>query len=322
MANFFKSLFSSGSAQGTPEEEGKKNNQKNFDILKYDGVRALQMGKFAYAVKCFNEALNLMPDFETKNYLVTAYTAQNEPGKALEVLDQMVEEEPEHVDTLLTRANLLFMSDKNEGAIADCDRILALDSENFKACFLMGRAKKTLNDLLGAVADLTRAISLKEDFMDAYLLRGEVLLLMDQYKEALVDVEKAIELSPEEENAFLMRGRIHEAMGNTEEAETDYQNVLDLNPFSDEGALRLSGLYISTNRLDEGIKFLTEIIDLKPEFGKAYAERGRAKNLKGDKESAFEDLKKSIELNPEGEEAQKLEGQHTNFNDMYKGGIF
>ena len=38
-----------------------------------------------------------------------------------------------------------------------------------------------------------------------------------------------------------------------------------------------------------------------------------AKNLKGDKEGAFEDLKKSIELNPEGEEAKKFEGQHANF---------
>ena len=39
MGNFFKSLFSS-SKVATPEEEKSKNDQKNFDILKYDGVRA------------------------------------------------------------------------------------------------------------------------------------------------------------------------------------------------------------------------------------------------------------------------------------------
>ena len=61
---------------------------------------------------------------------------------------------------------------------------------------------------------------------------------------------------------------------------------------------------------------------MKPDFAKAYSERGRAKNLKGDKEGALADLKKAIELNPEGAEAQKLEGQHTNFDDMYKGGDF
>ena len=56
MGNFFKSLFSSSKA-ATPEEEKSKNDQKNFDILKYDGVRAQKIGQVAYAIKCFTEAL-------------------------------------------------------------------------------------------------------------------------------------------------------------------------------------------------------------------------------------------------------------------------
>ena len=63
-------------------------------------------------------------------------------------------------------------------------------------------------------------------------------------------------------------------------------------------------------------------IDLMPEFAKAYAERGRAKNLKGDKEGAFSDLKKSIELNPESDEAKLMNGEHSNFDNLYKGGIY
>ena len=49
MGNFFKSLFSSSKA-ATPEEEKSKNDQKNFDILKYDGVRAQKIGQVAYAM--------------------------------------------------------------------------------------------------------------------------------------------------------------------------------------------------------------------------------------------------------------------------------
>ena len=40
-------------------------------------------------------------------------------------------------------------------------------------------------------------------------------------------------------------------------------------------------------------------------FAKAYSERGRAKNLKGDKTGAFEDLKKSLELNPEAKRPRR-----------------
>ena len=81
MGNFFKSLFSSSKA-ATPEEEKSKNDQKNFDILKYDGVRAQKIGQVAYAIKCFTEALKLQEDFETMTYLVAAYTTANKAEEA------------------------------------------------------------------------------------------------------------------------------------------------------------------------------------------------------------------------------------------------
>ena len=34
-----------------------ENDQKNFEIFKYDGLRAQRMGRPDYAVKCFIEAL-------------------------------------------------------------------------------------------------------------------------------------------------------------------------------------------------------------------------------------------------------------------------
>ena len=54
---FFKSFFSGKPAN--PEEEKQKNNQKNFEIFKYDGMRAQRMGRADYAIKCFTEALAL-----------------------------------------------------------------------------------------------------------------------------------------------------------------------------------------------------------------------------------------------------------------------
>ena len=63
MGNFFKSLlgFSSSGKAASAEEQG-KNKEKNFNILKYDGVRAQNMHKLPYAILCFNEALNIHED--------------------------------------------------------------------------------------------------------------------------------------------------------------------------------------------------------------------------------------------------------------------
>lgn len=63
MPNFFKSFFSGKSE--TPESEKQKNDQKNFEIFKYDGLRAQRMGRPDYAIKCFTEALAIEEDFET-----------------------------------------------------------------------------------------------------------------------------------------------------------------------------------------------------------------------------------------------------------------
>ena len=102
----------------------------------------------------------------------------------------MVELEPDHINTLLTRVNVLFMLDKDADVIADCRHILELEETNHLAWFLMGKAKRTTSDPLGAIADLTKAIALKEDFTDAYLMRARILLSMQQATEALPDVER------------------------------------------------------------------------------------------------------------------------------------
>ena len=53
---FFKSLFG-----GSPSSEDKRKDEdsKNFDTLKYDGVRALKQGQFGFAIKCFTHALDI-----------------------------------------------------------------------------------------------------------------------------------------------------------------------------------------------------------------------------------------------------------------------
>ena len=61
MGNFFKSLFLSKPNRDLQDETGDSNNKENdFDVLKYDGVRAQRMGKLVYAEKCFRAAIELL----------------------------------------------------------------------------------------------------------------------------------------------------------------------------------------------------------------------------------------------------------------------
>ena len=109
MPNFFKSFFSGKSE--TPESEKQKNDQKNFEIFKYDGLRAQRMGRPDYAVKCFIEALAIKEEFETMGYLSQLYIQMGETAKARELLEKMAAMEPHLTSTFLTLANVCFIQE-------------------------------------------------------------------------------------------------------------------------------------------------------------------------------------------------------------------
>ena len=68
--NIFKRLFGVAQEEKVPtKEELQAENSKNFDILKYDGVRALKTQRYDYAIECFRHALDINEDLEIHDYM-------------------------------------------------------------------------------------------------------------------------------------------------------------------------------------------------------------------------------------------------------------
>lgn len=308
MPNFFKSFFSGKSE--SPESEKQKTAKKNFEIFKYDGLRAQRMGRPDYAIKCFTEALAIEEDFETLGYLSQLYIQLAELDKAHETLNRMVELEPTLSSTYLTIAHLDYMREDYPGMEAAAKKAIELEEGNAAAHYLLGKAKMGMNDDLMSVAHLTKAITLKEDYIEARLLRAEALLKMNQLNEAAEDIEAILAQNPDEEAAVLLHGKLKEAQGDAEAAEADYQSIIDINPFNEQAYLNLGQLFITQKKLPEAICLFDEAIELTPNFAAAYHERGRAKLLNGDKDGSIEDMKKALELNPK--EGENLNGQFNN----------
>ena len=122
---FFKSFFSGKPAN--PEEEKQKNNQKNFEIFKYDGMRAQRMGRADYAIKCFTEALALQEDFETMGYLSQLYIQTGETEKARELLVKMAIMEPHVTNTFLTLANVCFIQEDYKAMEEAASKAIAIE---------------------------------------------------------------------------------------------------------------------------------------------------------------------------------------------------
>lgn len=305
---FFKSLF--GGSQ-SPEDKQEKIDQKNFDILKYDGIRAMRIGKLTYAIKCFEEATSIQEDIETLQHQANAYARVNRMDDACNIFVRITEIAPEDPQNFQMLANLHHMREDYEAMDQACQKALALDNQNPLNYFLSAKASIGKRNAFQAIAMLTKAIMLDENFVEAIQLRAEVLWSLQQTKDASEDIEKLLEINPEDETALLLKAEIMAMNNQEEQAFALVEEILSLNPFNEKAYILKSNLYLRNKDLDKAITVFDEAIEINPQFAKGYHERGRIKLMKGDKEGSIEDMKKAMELAPENE--ANINGEYHNY---------
>lgn len=313
MMNLLKKLFA---GNNEPEENVRhKNEERNFDILKYDGIRAQRIGKWIYAEKCFKEALNIRPDLETASLLVSTSLQLNKLDQAHEVLGQMISLEPQRLQSYLDLARVCYLQEHYDDMLATAQQAAQLVPDNETPYFLQAQAYHKLGDSINTIVALTQAISRKEDFTEAYLMRGQVLLEMKQYNEALEDVDFLLKHDSIDEEALRLAAEVQQGLGNEDEAVTYYRKVIDLNPFNEHSYEQIALILARKKEYAQAIATLDEALEIN-EKAQLYQLRGKLKMDSGDKEGALADMKKALELNPESE--NRISGHFDNFDTLYK----
>ncbi|MBQ2167812.1 MAG: hypothetical protein II449_01015, partial [Prevotella sp.] len=153
----------------TPEEKKKVEESKNFDVLKYDGVKALRAGEAAHAVELFTHALGLQEDLEVRDYLSQALIHSDRLEEAYEQLEKLSEAEPENVQLLVRMTDVAYMMEDYDRMEELCEKAMLIDKDNPMLLMLYARACVGRGDLVNAVAMLSKAIAMREDYGDAYL---------------------------------------------------------------------------------------------------------------------------------------------------------
>ena len=298
----FSSLF--GGSKKTEEE-------KNFDILKYDGIRAMRIGKLTYALKCFEEATAIQEDLETMQHQANTYIRVNRMDDARQLMNRMTEIASDQPLVFQSLASLCYMQEDYKGMDEACRKALALNDQDPTTYFLSAKAAVGLSNGIQAIAMLTKAIMLNEEFVEAYQMRAEILWTMRQAKDANEDIEKLLSMNPEDENALLLKGEILAVSGKEEKALELIDQVLALNPFSEKAYILKGSYFLAKQAFDKALGVYDEALEINPNFAQAYHERGRVKLAKGDKQGSMEDMKRAIELSPEN--GVNINGEYNNY---------
>ena len=227
--NIFKKLF--GGQKTT--EEVKQEKEKDFDMVKYDGVRALRMHQFDLATKSLEHALQLnAEDLECRDYLSQAYISMGDLQKAYEQLQILSEAQTDNVAVLLRMADVAYMMENYTAMSEVCDKALHLDTSNLQTYLYYAKACRGLGEPIRAVAVLSLAIKLREDYYAARLLRGTILLENHLLDDAAQDADYLFTHLEPNEDVLLLKARVLKAQEKTKEAEQVYGMVIEVNPFS------------------------------------------------------------------------------------------
>ena len=296
----------------TNESQQEKKDKKNFEILKYDGIRARSMRQLPYAIKCLEQATAIKEDIEALQYLAATYAESERLDDARITLDKVLNIAPDNVESLISLANICFIQEDYESMDNACQKAIKADEKNIMAYFLAARAARGMNNEIQAIVMLTKAIAQDETFTTALQLRAEVLWGMRQANDALADIEAILTQNAEDEDALLLKARIMAATGQADEALALLDKVSEINPFNEKTYLLKGELLSEQKEMGKAIDVYTEAIELMPQNAKFYQARGRIKLVQGDKDGSVEDMKKAIELNPENEKL--INGNFDNFN--------
>lgn len=133
------------------------------------------------------------------------------------------------------RGQTLGRSGKNDEALVEFERALALDPYNVQALYGRGLIYQGEKKHQQAIEDFSAANGLKPQQIEPLLARANSYLALDKAKEAAADLDEAVQADPNNAPAWSARGVTYERLGDKASASASYSRALALRP-RDEAA--------------------------------------------------------------------------------------
>ena len=161
-----------------------------------------ELKQFERAIKYFDEAIGLKPDFtEAYNNRGNSHLGLEQYERAFEGYNQAIKLKPDFADAYYNRGNSYNGLEQYERAIKDYNQAIELKSDYAEAYNNRIATYAKLGQYARAIADYDRVIELKPELAVAYIGRGGSYAGLGQHERAIKDYDRAIEIDPENVDA-------------------------------------------------------------------------------------------------------------------------
>lgn len=267
-SNHLQALLKDIPAQAKSLEKWREEPLIRYYQAEYKAAR----GKFASAIKDYDTAIRLAPDF---------------------------------ADAYINRADAREELGDLQGAIKDYSTSIRLGADYAFVYASRAKVRSDLSDNKGAIEDYNTAIRLKpeDDLLAAiYVNRSSTKVDLGDYKGAIEDCNAAIRLKPQDAIlaiAYVNRGEAKSDLGDHNGAIEDCNTVIGLKPINTilAGAYNVRGK-AKSNQGDniDSIMDYNKAIQLEPDHPETYYNRGVANASLRHTAEAVMDLKAALKL--------------------------
>ncbi|HEU4711576.1 MAG TPA: tetratricopeptide repeat protein [Pyrinomonadaceae bacterium] len=170
-------------------------------------------------------------------------------------------------------------------------------------CYGFRYSRILLLILLAAVVSLSGCTD-PEQAKAEHLKRGEAYLKDQKYQEASLEFRNAIQIDDKNADAYWGLARAYEALQRYPEMITALQKTLEFNKGNDEARIKLGNYYLTASKgrpelVDEAERLAKETLDKDPNNIEAHILMGSILFARNDRDKAFAELNRAIELNPQ-----------------------
>ncbi len=225
---------------------------------------------------------------------------QKDFERALDMLDQMIVDDPEDVKVQIQKALVYVEMKDPHRAITDLKRIVQAHPSELRVRDYLGWLYEQIDDVEGAIEAYRTNIDMDSTFYDSRIHLGILLYRLTRYDEAALHLTRAVGLKPGNPETHFLLGLSYLQAEAFEQATSAFEKGLEYHPNDENLRFNLGAAYDKLDRFPDVVREMEAVLALNPEhadalnyLGYSYADRG----INGEK--AVELTRRAVALKPD-----------------------
>lgn len=226
-----------------------------------------------------------------------AQAVDTTPKDSLSVLNDKIRKDPNNLDLYYQRAMFAVGRKDYNSAMADINRVLAVDSSTTK--YLLAGADIHFFSMKVKRADelLKRAVEIDPKNTDCLLRLAQLHHYLRRFDDEIIVLDKVLDLDKRNSQAFFMKGMVHKEMGDTTKAMSNMRLAVQMDPDYYNAYVQM-GIIMAAQKNPLAIEYYRNAIEIQPTSQEVVYNLGMFHQESEDYRKAIDAYQALLKLNP------------------------